>query len=149
MTAILHDKAFVIAGQSESVRNVWDRYQTIKGRFSQNNVGEEALPYFADWLKHRVILVDIGAVDQDMALEIFETMNDRGLRLSNIDMLKSHLLAHVQDEDLIQDLNDRWRRRVTELRDVEANADSEFVKAWLRGDYAQTQRPRKANASPW
>ena len=83
-----------------------------------------------------------------MALEIFETMNDRGLRLSNTDMLKSYLLARVGEEDLIDTLNDRWRRRITELTDAEKNADAEFVKAWLRGNYATTQRERKANASP-
>ena len=75
-------------------------------------------------------------------------MNDRGLRLSNTDMLKSYLLARVGEEDLIHTLNDRWRRRVTELTDAKKNADTEFVKAWLRGNYATTQRERKANASP-
>ena len=148
MTAILHGRVFPTADQPVSVRNLWDRYQTIERRFPHDDIGADVLPYFADWLKNRVIFVDIGAVDQDMALEIFETMNDRGLRLSNIDMLKSHLLARVQDEDLIRVLNDRWRQRVTELRDAEANADSDFVKAWLRGDYAETQRRRKANAAP-
>ena len=148
MTAILRGREFDSTDRPVSVRNLWDRYQIIEQRFPHDDMGKDVLPYFTDWLKHRVIFVDIGAVDQDMALEIFETMNDRGLRLSNIDMLKSHLLARVQDEDSIRDLNDRWRQRVTELRDTEANADSEFVKAWLRGDYAQTQRQRKANATP-
>ena len=95
-----------------------------------------------------MILVDIGAPDQDMALEIFETMNDRGLRLSSTDMLKSFLLARVGDENVIRDLNNRWRQRVTELVDSEKNADAEFVKAWLRGKHAKTQRERKANAAP-
>ena len=83
-----------------------------------------------------------------MALEIFETMNDRGLRLSNTDMLKSFLLPQVRDEEAIRDLNDQWRRRITELADCEPNADAEFVKAWLRGNYALTQRERKSRASP-
>ncbi len=94
------------------------------------------------------MLVDIVASDQDMALEIFETMNDRGLRLSNTDMLKSFLLAQTGDEILISDLNDRWRRRITELTDFEKNADTDFIKAWLRGNHAETQRERKSKASP-
>lgn len=147
LEAILEERDFDPEGESESVRNLWDRYRTVVERFSED-VASEPLAYFGDWLLHRVILVDIGAPDQDMALEIFETMNDRGLRLSNTDMLKSFLLARVGDESVIKDLNDRWRRRVTELTDMEKNADSEFVKAWLRGNYAQTQRERKANASP-
>jgi hypothetical protein len=147
LTAILEGTEFHVSTEQESVRNLWERYGTIEAKFPDELRGA-ALPYFVDWLQHRVILVEIGAPDQDMALEIFETMNDRGLRLSNTDMLKSFLLARVGNEDDIRELNDRWRRRVTELADVEKNADAEFVKAWLRGNYAETQRERKAKAAP-
>src|SRR5690606_30152529 len=143
LTAILEGSTFHVDDQQESVRNLWERYGTIETRFPEE-LRESALSYFVDWLQHRVILVEIGAPDQDMALEIFETMNDRGLRLSNTDMLKSFLLARVGAEDDIRVLNDRWRRRVTELADADKNADAEFVKAWLRGHYAETQRERKA-----
>ncbi len=147
MDAIFEGKEFDPSGEPESVRNLWNRYQTIVERFPSDLEGD-TLPYFADWLQHRVILVDINTPDQDMALEVFETMNDRGLRLSNTDMLKSYLLARVGDEEIIRDLNDSWRRRVTDLADAEKNADAEFVKAWLRGNYAESQRERKANATP-
>ena len=147
LQAILDGEEYDASAEPESVRNLWHRYQTIVERFPSDLQGD-TLPYFADWLQHRVILVDIGAPDQDMALEIFETMNDRGLRLSSTDMLKSFLLAQVVDETVIRDLNDRWRQRVTELIDTEKNADAEFVKAWLRGKHAVTQRERKANAAP-
>jgi len=145
MEAIFERKEFDPSDKPESVRNLWNRYQTISERYPSNLQGK-TLPYFADWLQHRVILVDIGAPNQDMALEIFETMNDRGLRLSNTDMLKSYLLARVGNEEVIRSLNDSWRKRVTDLVDAEKNADSEFIKAWLRGNYAQTQRERKTNA---
>ncbi|MDE0701852.1 MAG: DUF262 domain-containing protein [Acidimicrobiaceae bacterium] len=147
LSAIEEGRDFDPSDEPGSVRNLWERWGTIEERFPDDLQGD-TLPYFVDWLLHRVILVDISASDQDMALEIFETMNDRGLRLSNTDMLKSYLLARVGNEDLIHTLNDRWRRRVTELTDAEQNADADFVKAWLRGNYAKTQRERKANASP-
>ena len=150
LSAILEGRSFDLDGRPASVRNIWNRYETICSLFPEDLHGErgETLPYFADWLKERVVLVEIAAPDQEMALEIFETMNDRGLRLSNIDMLKSFLLSQIRDEDTIRDLNERWRRRITELADYERNADTEFVKAWLRGDYAVTQRERKAKAQP-
>ena len=106
------------------------------------------LLYFVDWLLHRVIFVDIVAPDQEMALEIFETMNDRGLRLSNTDMLKGFLLARIGEETLIRSLNDRWKGRITELTDMKENADADFIKAWLRSKFAETQRERRANATP-
>ena len=147
LSAIIENREFDVQSEGDSVRNLWNRYETITERFSSDLQGVTLL-YFVDWLLHRVILVDIVAPDQEMALEIFETMNDRGLRLSNTDMLKGFLLARVGEEILIQNLNDRWKRRITELTDVEENADADFIKAWLRSKYAETQRERKANATP-
>ena len=146
LSAIVEGREFDAHSGSVSVRTLWEGYETIESNFPYSLQGDR-LTYFVDWLLIRVILVDIAAPDQDMALEIFETMNDRGLRLSNTDMLKSYLLSRVGDARL-PDLNDSWRRRITELNDVEENADADFVKAWLRGKYAETQRERKANASP-
>ena len=147
MTAILEGTEFDPEGQPDSVRNIWFRYHEIVERFPEE-LESTPLPFFADWLMNRVILVEITAPDQDMALEIFETMNDRGLRLSNTDMLKSFLLARSGDEATIERLNVTWRNRITELADAEKNADAEFVKAWLRGDYAKTIRERKSKAAP-
>lgn len=147
LNAILEQQDFDTSSEPDSVRNLWDRYGTITDRFDEELQGY-VLPYFTDWLQEKVILVDIAAPDQDMALEIFETMNDRGLRLSNTDMLKSYLLARTGSADTIRELNDQWRSRVTELADIEANADAEFAKAWLRSKHAETQRERKQNASP-
>ena len=148
MSAIINGSEFDAQSTGDtSVRNLWNRYRTIEERFPDELQGD-LLPYFVDWLKSRVILVEIVAPDQDMALEIFETMNDRGLRLSNTDMLKGFLLARVGEENLIRDLDRHWKRRVTELTDIEENASTDFIKAWLRGKYAETKRERKANASP-
>ncbi len=150
LQAILNDEDFDSSDKSESVRNLWDRHHNIFEHFPDDLRGdnEQVLPYFTDWLQHRVTLVEISVPDQDMALEIFETMNDRGLRLNNIDMLKSYLVARAGDDNAIRDLNERWRKRITELTEVESNADAEFVKAWLRSHYADTIRQSKAKASP-
>ena len=147
LSSILEDVDFDAEAQPASVRSLWHRYETIRTRFPDDLLGG-ALPYFSDWLQNRVMLVDIVASDQDMALEIFETMNDRGLRLSNTDMLKSFLLSQTGDEGTISGLNDLWRRRIAELADFEPNADADFIKAWLRGNHAETQRERKSKASP-
>lgn len=150
LKAILEGRDFDPSTERDSIQNLWERYKTISDRLPEDLIGEhgEVLPYFTDWLQHRVTLVEIGVPDQDMALEIFETMNDRGLRLTNTDMLKSFLIARVGDEHVIRDLNERWRARITDLTEWDKNADAEFIKAWLRGNYADTIRQRKAKASP-
>ena len=147
MFAILDgSSAFETLGKSESVRNIWERYQNIIEHFPEE-LKDEALVYFIDWLLERVVLVEIGTTDQDMALEVFETMNDRGLRLSNTDMLKGFLLSRIRDSQQIEKANNLWRTRITELSDLDKNADSDFLKHWLRGQYADTIRERKKGAT--
>lgn len=147
MQAILHGRAFDPTDAPDTQVNIWERYQDIASRFPEELAGEPLL-HFVDWLLERVVLVEIGTTDQDMALEIFETMNDRGLRLSNTDMLKSFLIARIEDHDAIVSANSRWRGRVEELNGLERNADGEFIKSWLRGKYADTIRERKKDAAP-
>jgi hypothetical protein len=44
-------------------------------------INEERLPFFLDWLIENVDLVEISANSDDDAYTVFETMNDRGLNL--------------------------------------------------------------------
>jgi uncharacterized protein with ParB-like and HNH nuclease domain len=89
------------------------------------------LSRFVEWLLARVILVGIRAPSRDSGFRIFESMNDRGTRLTPVDLLKSFLLSHVGEGE--EDLNLRWRRMLSELtisRDDEG-APTRFLKAAL------------------
>lgn len=147
MRAILDGATFDPTDQSESVRNIWSRYQSIVDHYPVE-LKDSSLPYFCDWLLERVVLVEIDTTDRNMALEVFETMNDRGLRLSNTDMLKGFLLARMDDNETIEAANELWRSQITTLTDLAKNADSDFLKHWLRGKYANTIRERKRDAVP-
>lgn len=129
----------------QSSQVLWDRYQDIIELFPAELAGE-VLPYFVDWLLHRVVLVEIGTTDKDMALEIFESMNDRGLQLSSMDMLKSFLLSRIGNPSDIEHANRLWRANVQELKDIVKNGDSEFMKTLLRSKYAETVRDTKKSA---
>ena len=138
------DKAPESLDQSSQV--LWDRYQDVVELFPAELTEVEILPYFVDWLMRRVVLVEIGTTDKDMALEIFESMNDRGLQLSNMDMLKSFLLSRIGSPQEIERANTLWRRNVQELTDFTKNGDSDFMKTLLRSKYAETVRDTKKSA---
>ncbi|MCY4672352.1 MAG: DUF262 domain-containing protein [Bacteroidetes bacterium] len=146
MRAILGGTTFDSTDQSKSVQNIWDRYQDIVALYP-DALKDSTLPYFCDWLLERVVLVEIGTTDKNMALEVFETMNDRGLRLSNTDMLKGFLLARMGEPET-EAANKLWRSQITALTDLAKNAESDFLKNWLRGKYANTIRERKKDAAP-
>ena len=148
MSQLLDGASVDPTDQSESVGTMWARYQDIVRLHPDDDLDAHALPYFCHWLLHRVIVVEIDTTDANLALEMFETMNDRGLRLSNIDMLKSFLLPRISSPQGIDAANELWRKRVTELRELYDDAASAFIKFWLRAKYAEKIRERRKNAKP-
>jgi uncharacterized protein with ParB-like and HNH nuclease domain len=147
MQALLEGVPPVVPEGDESVENLWTRYQDIDQLFPQE-LKDRKLPFFVDWLLERVAVVEIATSDQEMALEIFETMNDRGLRLTTTDMLKSYLLAMMRDPEKIESANRLWRGRVAALSNLVDKGDSDFIRNWLRSKYAETIRERRKDALP-
>ncbi|WP_433615378.1 DUF262 domain-containing protein [Dactylosporangium sp. CA-139114] len=147
MTALYEDEPFDVTDRSESVRNLYARYQDLDECFPEDLRGE-ALPYFIDWLLENVHLVEITAYSDDDAYTIFETMNDRGLSLSPTDMLKGYLLANISDAETRSIADTRWRSRVRQLDEAGKEVEPDFFKAWLRSQYATRIRERKKGARP-
>jgi len=133
--------------ESESVRNIVDRFNDIEQLLAEE-IDEKALPYFADWLIENVYLVEITAYSDEDAYIIFETMNDRGLSLSPLDMLKGFLLANITDETKRIDAAKVWKQIIQDLSDLGKDEDSDAIKAWLRSQYATSIRDRKRGAKP-
>jgi hypothetical protein len=132
--------------ESESVRNIERRYLDIQALFP-DWLKHEALPYFIDWLLNCVDLVEITAFSDDDAYTIFETMNDRGLNLTPTEMLKGYLLANIDSLEDKAAANDLWKERVLQALELSKEEDTDFLKAWLRGKYAQTIREGKKGAT--
>ena len=147
MSALLEGHVPAMPDDDDSVTNLWNRYEDLSQFFPEELKGP-ALPFFVDWLLERVIIVEIGTSDPEMAIEIFESMNDRGLRLTTTDMLKSYLLANIRDKVLIESANRLWRARVSELCLAEGKTETDFIKHWLRAKYAETIRERRKDAVP-
>ncbi len=147
MEALFNQQNFEKNGHSESVTNILDRYSDIESMFP-DEIDETALPYFLDWLLENVHFVKITAFTDEDAYTIFETMNDRGLSLSPTDMLKGYLLSNITDETKRRHANDLMKSLFQKMLENGQNETSDFFKAWLRSQYADSIRERKRNASP-
>jgi uncharacterized protein with ParB-like and HNH nuclease domain len=148
MEALFNNTPFNQEGMTESVRNIMDRFNDIVQLFPEP-LKNNTLPFFIDWLIECVDLVEVVAYSDDDAYAIFETMNDRGLRLSSAEMLKGYLLANITDDSQKQQANDLWRKRTLEfleLADGDEKEAEEFFKDWLRSQYAESIRERKKDA---
>ncbi len=147
MLALFDQQSIEDNNTPDSVRTILARYADI-GQFYPEELTGPALPFFIDWLIDNVHLVEITAYSDDHAYTIFETMNDRGLSLTPTDMLKGFLLASIKDTHKRTEANEHWKLRVQGLHNVGKEGDSDFFKAWLRGQYAHSIRERNKNAKP-
>jgi uncharacterized protein with ParB-like and HNH nuclease domain len=130
----------------ESTINMSKRYADIGEAFPEEIKGK-AFPYFLDWLKYNVILVEITAYSDDNAYTIFESMNDRGLNLTSTEMLKGYILSRFSDPKDRELANRFWRESIQNLHQHSKEEDQKFFQAWLRSQYADTIRQGKAGSS--
>ena len=109
---------------------------------------DKALPYFIDWLKDKVHIVEITAYSDEDAYTIFETMNDRGLSLSATDMLKGYLLANIDDVGKRGEADKCIKQWLLQFSEQGKETETDFFKTWLRSQYATKIRERKKDATP-
>jgi uncharacterized protein with ParB-like and HNH nuclease domain len=129
----------------ESTRNMAERYQDIERAFP-DELKNDAFPFFVDWLRYNVIMVEIIAYSDENAYTIFETMNDRGLNLTPSEMLKGYILSRFESTEKRKKANDFWKQAMLELKSYDKDEDQRFFQSWLRARYAESIRPGKAGS---
>lgn len=67
------------------------------------------------YLLNRCVLVVVSTESRASALRIFKVLNDRGLDLTNADVIKADLLGKFQEEGEIQFQANRWREFENDL----------------------------------
>lgn len=133
-------------GDDESTVNMASRFGDIAEAFPDELEGN-AFPYFIDWLKYNVVLVEITAYSDDNAYTIFESMNDRGLNLTSTEMLKGYILSRFSSNEDREKANAFWKKSIQQLHEESKDEDQQFFQAWLRSQYADSIRQSKAGSS--
>ena len=146
MNAIFNDQPFDTTDVGESVRNLYGRYNDIIDVFPADDITDDMILHFCDWLAEKVFFIEIVATTEQDAHKVFVTMNDRGLSLTSTEMLKGYLLSEIKDDGKREKLNDVWKSKVLSLKKDDDKGDETFIKAWLRAQYAETIRETKAGA---
>jgi uncharacterized protein with ParB-like and HNH nuclease domain len=112
--ALFKGESFSPDGKDESIQTMYARYGEIEQSDVINDLGD-SMPHFAYWLMTKVGLIEISTDNDNYAYAIFETMNDRGKPLSQVDMLKAYLLAPVEDAEKRKKANREWKKEVLDL----------------------------------
>lgn len=103
---------------------------------------------FIDFLLQNVEIIEINVPKENVAHRVFVTINDRGLRLSPIDLLKGRLLASIPDKELNHQAHEQWAKMLLELKTIDADEDSAFFKTYFRSRWAETIRGKSRGDVP-
>lgn len=117
----------------------------------ENAIGRldrKIIPYFVDYLSQRIELFEINVPKEQDGHKVFVTMNDRGLKLSPIDLLKGYLLSNIPDNNQNGIAHQKWKDSLAKLTNLGSDEDSTFFKTWLRAQYAKSSRGKQKGALP-
>lgn len=131
------------------VKNIVDRYNDIADCWNEK-IDESNIVFFTYWLKEKVIFSKVWTNSDEFAYVIFETMNDRGLSLTQVEMLRSYLLANIQPEernDAMQLFDTVVKRLMNIKLSSKSKAEFEFFKMYFRGHYAEDFSQTKDSSS--
>lgn len=147
MNALLQNQYMDVSKHSETIKNIYNRFSDIES-IMNDVLPNNAIEMFKDWLIDNVDFIRIVAQTEQDAHKIFVSMNDRGLSLTPTEMLKGYLLSKIENNEVRQQANDLWKKRILELKSLGKEEESDFIKNWIRSQYAETIRERKKNALP-
>jgi len=101
------------------ISECYDYFQNrIKKEFS--NTTETDISNLWSKLLERVYVVHINAFNDFNAFQLFETLNDRGLELSAVDLIKNFLLQKVsRHKDKLKDCVSQWTEMFENVRDIQ------------------------------
>lgn len=97
-------------------------------------LGKDA-PSFYRKLTNQVELIRLDIGQARDAYKLFETINNRGLKLSAADIIKNFLLGHASllGDDMLKEVKGEWRQLVLELDKLDYSDMDRFFRQYLMG----------------
>lgn len=122
-----------------SVKNILERYSDIADCWNEK-INDNNIIAFTYWIKEKIIFSKVWTNSDEFAYVIFETMNDRGLSLTQVEMLRSFLLANIdadEREKAMNEFDDMVKILVNIKLSSKSKAEFEFFKLYFRGHLAE------------
>ena len=115
-----------------SLENLVNAYGTLY-RYLQDNYDDvPKLKKYWGYLANDVVFIQI-STDVSSALKIFETINERGVGLNPMDLLKNLLFTQVKHEEFIR-LKDEWKK-ITSPLEKGKEKPLRFLRYFLMANY--------------
>ncbi|UAA39080.1 DUF262 domain-containing protein [Paraneptunicella aestuarii] len=87
--------------------------ELVEEKISESNIN---IDHFIIWLYENTVLTVITCPNQDSAIKIFNVLNDRGMPLSSIDILKSSLMQKLHNKEDRNAFKAKWENISSNLQ---------------------------------
>lgn len=131
---------------TNSVRNIVNAYEIIKGYLEEQFKDEPSLRRFYAYFTQKVKLIRVKTISITHALKIFETINDRGVGLDSMDLLKNLIFMHASMKDF-EKLKTQWRKVIDPL-DKTREKPLRFLRYFIFSNY-KVDRLREEEIYDW
>ena len=119
-------------GSFGSLENLVNAYSTLYRYLKDNYDSAAKLKKYWGYLANNVVFIQI-STDVSSALKIFETINERGVGLNPMDLLKNLLFTQVKQAQFTQ-LKDEWKK-ITKPLEREKEKPLRFLRYFLMANY--------------
>lgn len=115
-----------------SLENLVNAYSTLYRYLKDNYDDAPKLKKYWGYLANNVVFIQI-STDVSSALKIFETINERGVGLNPMDLLKNLLFTQVKQAQFTR-LKDEWKK-ITKPLEKEREKPLRFLRYFLMANY--------------
>ena len=116
-----------------SLENLVNAYGTLYQYLKDNYDEISKLKKYWGYLANNVVFIQI-STDVSSALKIFETINERGVGLNPMDLLKNLLFTQVKQDDFAK-LKDEWKK-ITKPLEKAKEKPLRFLRYFIMANYA-------------
>lgn len=123
--------------QRSSNQKIKDAYSLIKSEIKKllenNNNDENILIDWKEFLDNKLKVVSIAVPNDTNAFTIFETLNDRGLALAQIDLLKNYLYSKANTR--LDEVQKSWIELISKIESEDESLLLTYVKHFWFANY--------------
>jgi len=120
-----------------SLENLLNAYSTLYSYLKDNYDNGPRLKRYWGYLANNVVFIQI-STDLSSALKIFETINERGVGLNPMDLLKNLLFTHVDPQQFTK-LKNEWKH-ITKPLEQAKEKPLRFLRYFLMANFKITNK---------
>lgn len=134
--------------QTRSIRNIGNAYQTIREFIATTLENDpSSIRKFHGYLTNKVKIIRIQTPTIAKALKIFETINDRGVGLDAMDLLKNLLFMNAKEAEYSK-LKDIWKQITDEIY-AASEKPLRFLRYYLLANFDVDSKLREEIIYDW